>query len=52
MQQDYQGAVEHLQAILAADPDNLDAHFNLGLSLMSLDELEAARGEFEEVTHP
>jgi tetratricopeptide (TPR) repeat protein len=50
MQQDYQGAVEHLEAILAVDPENLDAHFNLGLSLMSLEDLEAARDQFEAVT--
>jgi len=51
MQQDHQGAVEHLEAILALDPDNSDARFNLGLCLMNLEDLERARDEFEAVTH-
>jgi tetratricopeptide (TPR) repeat protein len=44
---DFSGAVAHLQKALKADPQFVEAHNNLGASLMQLQRYEDAIGEFE-----
>ena len=45
LQRDFAGAVEELQAVLAIDPEDLMAHYNLMLSYRGLGEVEQADEE-------
>ena len=42
------GALERLQRVVVADPDNADARLQLGLSLLALDRLPEAEAAFDE----
>ncbi len=44
-----QAAIEHFTMVLAEDPDQIDAHWGLGLSYRHLGEREKARQAFEKV---
>ncbi|MDB4928111.1 MAG: hypothetical protein JWM10_595 [Myxococcaceae bacterium] len=50
-EEDVDGAVEALRAVLLADADNVHAHYYLGLAFMRRDKAGAALAAFAEASH-
>ena len=48
---DIRGAVPPLRALVAVEPNNTDAHYNLGMALSDLGELETAQLHLLKVVH-
>jgi tetratricopeptide (TPR) repeat protein len=48
--QDYQGALQHLDAALASQPDMVEAHMQLSATYRALGEKEKSLAELEEVS--